>query len=179
MGPRHTLTLWTVQDFSRVAQLDVDGVLYGSAEHAMFPEPYKWMLEQMAQRLPAFSGNYPVWAWAKKPDMRSTRFEYEVEEWACRIAFEVPAERVLLSDFGPWHSVLNGMPHCTEAEWETWEQQGKSTTWLRSTWERIFDLDFWQRDPEWFGDPFIQACVDGLQKSEVLSVEWFRGGRRL
>ena len=40
------------------------------------------------------------------------------------------------------------------------------------------DLDFWQSDPEWFGDPFIQACVDGLQKNEVVSIEWFRGGRR-
>jgi len=37
-------------------------------------------------------------------------------------------------------------------------------------------LAYWKTDPGWFGeDPVIQACVDGLTKAEVRSIEWFQG----
>lgn len=136
------------------------------------------MLEQMHQRLPAFTGKYPIWAWTKKPDLRNERWRWE-GIWHC-IEFEAPDDSCLVSDFAAWHDVLNGFAHHTEAEWDEWESGRRKKDSYKAeclrTWPRIFDLDFWKQDPEWFGGPpILQVTVDGLRLEWVKEIRTFIG----
>lgn len=70
---------WSMQTSEVWKQAQETGYLEGSSEHLMFPKQYIWMMEQMKTRLPNYKGEYPIWLWIKKPDMRSTgHFEEEL-----------------------------------------------------------------------------------------------------
>ena len=169
--------LWTFQVSEALTSLNTDRVLYGPPEHAEFPKAYEWMLEQMQERLPAFTGKHPVWAWTKKPDLRRERWQWE-GIWHL-IEFEAPEDKCLVSDYDAWHDVLNGFAHHTQHEFDCWEDRWKNPNYrdecLR-TWPRIFDLEFWKRDPKWFGGPpVLQVTVDGLRLEWVKSIRSFVG----
>jgi len=120
--------LWTLQPVSRLVDLERDQIIRGSEEHGMFfkdlPHAYPWMVAQMTKRLPAFSGEFPVWAWTKRKDLRLARWECDVGSWHVQIGFEAPADKVLLSNFDLWHCVLNNSPATlSESEWDRWHQR--------------------------------------------------------
>ena len=100
------------------------------------------------------------------------------------IEFEAPDEACLVSDYDAWHDVLNGFAHHTNAEWDEWDTGARWKDALYKeerlrTWPRIFDLDFWKQDPEWFGGPpVIQVCVDGLRLEWVKGIHTFVGPER-
>lgn len=144
---------------------------------------YAWMKEQMAIRLPAFSGQDPVWAWHDRPDLS------HVSGWPRRdpyvlLTIDVPDERVLLSNFGMWHHVLNDVYLGTEEEeaildklhdedptrWsDTLDEWSADIERKRHGWEHIFDLPRWTSQ----GHPRVQACIDGVSLFEVKKVKRF------
>src|SRR5579859_7667106 len=66
----------TIQRESAWLELQCRGVLSGREDlvDEWFLEPYRWMMGQMARRMPAYRGSYPVWVWAQpRPDLRSNR----------------------------------------------------------------------------------------------------------
>lgn len=101
------LLLHTVQAASAVNVLAMTGTLRPdpALADADFAEAYAWMLGQMGRRLPT-KGDGALWLWAR------TRREHLVS--CCRhargqvlLTCRVPRDRVLLSHFDEWHSVLN------------------------------------------------------------------------
>jgi hypothetical protein len=106
-------------------------------EEDTFYIAYDWMRQQMAKRIPDYQGNWPWWAWhtwytqndkpCHSPDLRRERFNYNLGEDWVRLHLEIPDEKVLLSCFDGWRSVLNHWFLChteeeddaLEAEWNS------------------------------------------------------------
>lgn len=156
------MKLYTVQGLAHWQASKVQGVLSGGiALHHVEPEwrtAYNWMRQQMKDKLPYTSGDYPVWAWPWgdyerfKPDERWGA----VGEKMVVVGFEVPDERVLLSDFMAWHQVLNNdgiIDHDEEF----------SENEKIASWQRIFN----PADLKGWSDGTPQACVDRVFPSEV------------
>jgi len=145
---------------------------------------YLWMAEQMRQRLgpPPRGVTFPLWAWARwdrsdrpsRPDLRSVS-HMEGPGTFARIELEVPASRVLLSDFEAWHHVINGSYlSWSEAEDKEFHERcaqcpNKShTAEIIESWNRIFDFD--GGDPAWRGIPAkrsFQATLWYLRREDV------------
>ena len=101
------LLLHTVQTAEAVDVLMRTGTLRPdpALEDADFADAYDWMCRQMRERLPT-SGGGALWLWAR------TRRGHLVS--CCQhargkvlLTCRVPRDRVLLSHFNDWHSVLN------------------------------------------------------------------------
>lgn len=159
---------------------------------ADFGDAYEWMSAQMRNRLPTI-GNGALWLWAQ------TTREHLVS--CCRqargqvlLTCHVPRDRVLLSHFDGWHSVLNRglgwlarLPGESEdeasARWEKasdelaarLEHAGVRAAPVRDwpaalraeierSWECIFDRSNYGRHEIW------QATVHALYAEDVVEV---------
>lgn len=162
------MKLFTVQSLLHWRTAKIQGLLSGGP-HVYHVEPerrraYTWMREQMRLRLPWVSGDYPVWAWTEEkhksfqPDSRWGELGSQMVE----VGFEVPDNRVLLSDFSAWHLVLNDQAILDD---DGLYSLGISEEVKTASWERIFNLP--SMVPDW-SDGTVQACVDRVFQSEVV-----------
>jgi hypothetical protein len=124
------------------------------------------MRNEMAARVPGFSGEYPVWAWVESPvgRLRHAGGWGNIGERMVLLILDVPVERVLRSSFHAWHAVLNDTPLDIDDDGEPLPGVDK-----KQSWRKIFDL----ADPTTllWGDPYAQACVDGVDlKTELVAV---------
>ena len=148
--------LWTMQtrdvweSLQRTGVYRTDTALCWMAEE--LPHAYSWLAREMTKRVgpPPQGVDYPVWAWYmqngrhKKPDLRSERWCYGPgDEDYCCIELEIAPQRVLLSDFDVWHSVLNnGLISDTEEEDAALEAfhaslaDAEKTAYKEKNWER-------------------------------------------
>jgi hypothetical protein len=131
------LLLHTIQTAEAVDTLLSTGVLVPDTSLAepLYADAYAWMLQQMAMKLTTV-GDGALWFWAK------IRRQDLVE--LCRqsagevlLTCRVPPDRVLLSHFHDWHSVLNESPLAPEIP-------GESDEDLEARLDRMFD-DFEDR----------------------------------
>lgn len=164
---------WTLQTEEVWSIAQERGFLQGEQSYAMFPEPYVWMVDQMKKRLNEYGGEYPIWLWIDKPDMRRTG-HFERGEKCVRLKVELDEKNVLLSDFDEWHSVLNE-DYLADSEQE-YEQfyQGKGTISKEASWERIFSWDR-KRDADWDAceDRELQGTTGKIDIANIKSVEHF------
>jgi len=165
---------WTLQQeecWERAKQL---GYLIGDEEFAGFQKEYLWMMEQMKKRLPNYQGEYPIWVWLEKPDMRQTG-HFPGGTKCVRLKLEIDEKDVLVSYFDDWHCVLNRW-FCSDSEEEAEAfETGLLPISMEESWERIFELDR-IRDPEWHGrveDRKLQGVTGKIDMSKVKSVEHF------
>lgn len=113
------LLLHTIQTHEAFDTLLARGVLVpdNSMAEPLLADAYGWMSRQMAKRL-GTQGDGALWFWArtKRQDLveRCRQARGEV-----LLTCEVPRERVLLSHFGDWHSVLNRSPHVPDVQGES------------------------------------------------------------
>jgi hypothetical protein len=183
------IELWTRMTPEFYDVLLQNGVIRGSEEYVWeeFAEAYKWMIEQMTQRIPGFTGGYPIWAWVREEDcdwqgMRHQQLDRVVIHW------QAPRDQVLLSDFDGWHAVTNAhflsRNEAEEAAWDTeLEQRGISfheaahsalptdiQTRIETSWQRVFDG--WDEiDGRWYGkEVSIQAVIPELRLEQVIAV---------
>jgi hypothetical protein len=164
--------VWTVQDAGAVRRARASGRLSGGWGRCPWPEDdvagrraYAWMRARMAERVPGFSGAWPVWVWAKRPSWRRPRPGHVL------LSAVVPAARVLWSDYGLWHGPLNGGPLVAdEAAWDAWEAGGACPAAAERTWDVCLDIlgggsGSWSR-----ASGVVQGCCDGLSWAEVRHV---------
>lgn len=189
------LRVWHICSYKRYVQFEKQGVMKADGRRILwrneFREPYRWMMNQMKKRLPAYSGKYPIWLWVYPAcDLRRKRYQCEKGKKFVRLECEISSYRILLSGFDLWHMVLNRVPVCyTKKEWndlyrisdrtdgrfpkEVWETVCRS-------WERIFDIeDYFQKaDPDWNGlieNEKIQGVVEELSIDDVVRITPFTG----
>jgi hypothetical protein len=164
------------------------GSVSGSAEYVdeYFAPYYRWMMDQMAQRIPGYDGQFPVWAWhSPKPDLRWTMFR----GWprpALLVEWCAPAKLVLLSDHDLWHAVLNkfylspGREGHDDWERRVYQETGRTSTRfadlpphlqaeVRQSWQLIFEFVSLALDPDWWGaERWIQAVVPEMRLDLVI-----------
>ena len=147
-----------------------------------FGVAYEWMRGAMERMIPEYHGGYPWWAFVDYPmDYRVGIPILPAEE---RLYFElgIDRSRLLISDYGRWHSVLGGnfVAESAEAE-ELWDAElmGKGLSgwpipepWrskVSESWQEIFNVC---ADPHGEGreDVHPQAVFEELRWSDVLSV---------
>jgi hypothetical protein len=197
------LKLWSVQTIEAWDILKNTGVLQGKEkliDDESFLNAYKWMMNQMEQRLgkkPSENG-FPMWAWYqwkddkhRRPDLRFGGHAPKGEKQIL-IELEVPAELILLSDFSTWHHVLGYyyLP-LNEIDANQFEKElelvnldyykmnplpGIYDDKMMKSWEMIFDLDYYD---EYINYPksekMIQATMWEIKLEWVKSVKEFIG----
>lgn len=177
------ITIYTHQHKDVLKDFDTRGYITGNPNFILpneehyesFDRPYKWMVEQMAKRIPNFSGEYPVWAWVKRPDTRIKHIKHHLDD--VLISAQVDRKRILLSCFDLWHSALNNSGiFLTEDEWIS-----KDDTQCRDekekSWELMFDMSEktallaknW-----WSYRKCVQACIDRVYKDEIINIRTYR-----
>ena len=116
------LRLQTIQTPAAYEALRRNGILAGDPAlgDADFAEAYDWMRWQMAARLPT-SGDGILWLWAKTT-YRDLVGNARHARGDVLLTVRVPRERVLLSHFGDWHTVLNRGPDVPLLPGETIEE---------------------------------------------------------
>ncbi len=148
-------------------------------------EAYDWMRQEMHKRLPDYESHHPWWAYDYRLDLRSLRHQVAPGDYVL-LGIEVPTERVLLSAYGAWHSVLNGdyLPQAAsdadyDQESEVWHEELRRVglnpygsrplpePWqsrVVESWQRIFDVEDLRETNT------IQACFERLDLAEVVEV---------
>ena len=95
------------------------------------------------------------------------------------IEVEIPDNKVVLSDFDNWHSVLNGTYSYTQTtnekefdevyEWLQSLPEEQRSQEIRHSWESIFDISIWDTDFSRNGI-WVQATVWELKKEYIRKV---------
>ena len=184
--PTDLVRVYSIQSFEARDAAAALGYWTGSVEHASkeWPEAYQWMHEQVVQRITLHSGDFPLWAYLSKPNMRRHKYDDD----AVMVVADVPRWRMLISDYDLWHYPLN-VWYITESEEEderlekagviTAAANRVATPEIKKSWERIFDLE--RPKTDWLGGVrSFQACVDRIYPHEVVRVSPALGrlGRR-
>jgi len=197
MGPDELVRVYTRQDPRAWDEAVARGYLTGShgagddEVNGHFEYPYEWMRRQMAERIPDFSGDLPVWTWLKRQNERKWVTSWDAKERKTlpifpRVIALVPRKRMLLSCYEMWHAHLNNWhisdgqeeDEAYEAKWPTYKAPGSDPIYQAETethWPKVFDIHL-PRSPymvEMFGQvDRVQACVDRIYLDEVQSVRW-------
>ncbi len=179
---------WSIQNAGCWELFQKRGFLRADARRIprYFRPAYRWLIDQMRQRVPGYSGGVPVWFWhSPKPDLRKSGHLPSGMPGA-RIELELPRERVLLLDFETWHCVLNHW-HLSGSwresrEWDR-KTKGFGPNWnplpspleaeLQSTWQRVFDFGLLKRARLWGPIDRIQGVTEYVRLEEVRSVTAF------
>ncbi len=184
--------LWTIQDTAAWDLAQQRGELRGDGRYAdpLFRPAYRWLMQQMVERIPDYDGRrYPVWAWFKpKPDLRS-RGHLLPGQPGVRVEFAASEDQFLVSDFDSWHSVLFGGDYIgtSEEDEDAFYKAHKQAradgvglealqTKMTDSWQRIFDLDFLAQYPDWLGEAtHLQATLGKVSLDQVVKVTEFVG----
>lgn len=117
----------------------------GDKKYYMFPKAYKWLMKQMEQRLPNYKKEDGlIWLWPFRPDLRGIGFG-EPKTKCVLLELTIDDTNILQSDYSAWHCILNNGPILTDEEAEKAENYDKydnNDKLKKSTWERVFDIDF-------------------------------------
>ena len=138
-----------------------------------FHKQYDWMRDQMAQIVPDFSGERPIWAYPKRPVTH--KGWHKLKSDMVLVTALVPRKRILFSDYEPWHIALNNGLMCdNEKEDDEWWSMSPRPD-PSFSWTRCLDIcqDEKAKKYEWFQPTdLIQACVDRLYMNEIVSIKY-------
>ncbi|MGN7764836.1 DUF3841 domain-containing protein [Paenibacillus sp. 22594] len=165
---------WTNQTLEGWEKARELGYLIGSLDFIWeeLLEDYYWMMRQMKKRIINYSGEFPIWLWTEKPDLRKSG-HFIAGTPAVSLEVEIPSEGVLLSDFDAWHCVLNNsFLALDEVEWEAFYRNELNISKGKS-WERIFDLELLRGSSWWNSEPYLQGVSGRIEISQVRKVRRF------
>ena len=140
-------TFWTIQTREKWKEAQRLGYLIADEKYIWeeFIEPYQWMMGQMKKRLPNYAGEYPIWLWTRRPDLRG-RAHLGKGEKGVLLKVELDEQDVLLSHFQAWHIVLSRSYFELEINEEEPEYNKDE---IEKSWEMIFELDILEQHPNW------------------------------
>lgn len=151
----------------------------------MFQNAYAWITHQMnihhvmkSRALKNDVSTSPIWFYARwrghdghiLEDLHDIRCEPDFD-WAedmDMIVVDIPAERILLTDFDDYHCVLNDTCLMTEEQWEQYERQGSpdiSEDSIRKSWDgavlspSVID-----------GHDYVQATVWDIRRTDIIAI---------
>jgi len=172
MDPEELVRVYTWQHVDGWEASKERGHLTGSHgrphEEDLWDGPYEWMRSAMAERIPGFSGDLPVWTWLKRENPRRAHWIRD----RVRIIADVPRGRMLLSDYELWHLPLNRGAICLTPEEDEAYPHDTAGDAIMDTWHHVLDIVGGpHRTRDWLGVPdTIQACVDRIGIDEIVSV---------
>lgn len=168
------MKFWTIQTVEAWNQAVSKGYLVGHREYIFedFLDGYLWMMSEMKKRLPHYSGEFPIWLWTKKPDLRLGG-KLNRGQHGVLLEVELNHDDVLISDFMAWHIVLsNGFLALTEEEDNEFNKGTLSMT-KEQSWSRIFDYQEIKRFEYWVGEEKLQAVTGKIEISRLKKIKEF------
>ena len=175
LPPTELVRVYTWQPETVLDILDKDGVFYPDfskseyKDYNEFTNAYQWIMKFMDKNIENFSGNYPVWFWNKKPDLRQKILNENPSDNILITAL-IPRGRLLFSDFYEWYYVLmDCYRNNTNSDKNYYNDEEED--FIATTRE--------QREKSWEDGVFngrnakrvaIQCCADGLYKHEIVNV---------
>lgn len=193
-GVQETIRAWTIQPWAVWEKVEAQGALTVDARYsADLHHCYEWLREQLLRRAPGYTGHYPWWAYATRPDLRRVRHHRPCRERYALIELDLPWERVVVFPFWAWDCIFYGRflsPDRRESEdWErrrleavpdedTYPLPEPWRTELETSWERLFDP--WLPSQGWLqGKALIlserEVAFEVLDRSCVRRVTPFLG----
>ncbi len=168
------MRLYTIQHQNAWTSAQTSGFLSGNCDFIEpdFIKAYRWMMEEMSKRLKGFEGEYPVWLWNRKPDLRNTGY---LNRGTTGVLLEIVLQKyeVLFSDFMAWHIVLtNGFLALTEDEDNLFERQCSSVT-KEESWKRIFDYEGLRKSDYWKGSNELQGVTGKIPLEKITLLKTF------
>lgn len=126
---------WTIQIYDAWISAKEKGFLVGKEEFVdpTFFDAYLWLMKQMEKRAPKYRGEFPVWFYQKKPDLRYSGYLPKGTR-SVLLKANLEPESYLVSDFMTWHLVLNNIAFTNDDGLENIDKE--------VSWERIFDFEF-------------------------------------
>jgi hypothetical protein len=127
---------WTIQTYDAWITANETGILMGNeafVEHS-FLNAYLWLMNQMEKRVPRYNGEFPIWFYQHKPDLRHSGYLPRGTR-SVLLKADLEPESYLVSDFMTWHLVLNNITF-------TKDDDGLENIGKEESWERIFDFEF-------------------------------------
>ena len=127
---------WTIQTYDAWILAKETGFLVGKEGFVdtAFLNSYLWLMNQMEKRVPKYCGEFPVWLYQKKPDLRYSGYLPKGTR-SVLLKANLEPESYLISDFMTWHLVLNNITF-------TKDDGGLEEIEKEVSWERIFDFEF-------------------------------------
>ena len=154
-----------------------------------FSSSYKWLNDQAKRKIKKWDTDRPVWLWLKKPDLRSYRFNKDPDKPKVQncvlIELEIPAEQVLISEFGLWHCVLNNCYMAYSDKEDLFIEKrfikmtkAQTKKAIQDSWKRCIveaDLKLSEKfDPSYIEPVSFQAIVSCLKLDQVISYKKFK-----
>lgn len=110
------MKVWAVINKNQKDFLEKNKVLYPLKkeikkywEGTTFLDSYNWLKEQLEIKGLNLKYNYPFWVWIERPDFREYRKEIPKGGSLFLLELDIPKEEIIISNFGAWHMVLNGI----------------------------------------------------------------------
>ncbi|MEH6945319.1 DUF3841 domain-containing protein, partial [Bacillus sp. JJ722] len=106
------MIVYTVQHHEAYKEMRENGYYQGSEKYAdkFLKDNYKYMMEQMKERLPNYDGTtYPVWVWKRRVKRNEKSLLMKGTKGVI-LTLDIPDEDILWSDFEGWHFILNNSP---------------------------------------------------------------------
>ncbi len=186
------VTIWTICPVTSWEHFQKVGLIKADGRRAMksYREAYHWLIEQMVKKIPGHKpGQFPTWAWYyPRPDLRHIA-HLATGTKGILLTCKVPGQRMLLSDFGAWHHVLNQwylpltkeeddaadeeergwykLPNISQKYWQLRLEKNMPS------WQRIFDLQALNKSKLLGPVEQIQATVSYIRLDEVVKVTPF------
>jgi hypothetical protein len=127
---------WTIQTYDAWITANEKGFLVGKEKFVddSYLSSYLWLMKQMEKRVPRYRGEFPIWLFQHKPDLRYSGYLPRGTK-SVLLKANLEPESCLRSDFMTWHLVLNNITF-------TKDDKGLEEIEKEVSWERIFDFDF-------------------------------------
>ncbi|MBR2566943.1 MAG: DUF3841 domain-containing protein [Paenibacillus sp.] len=169
------MKFWTIQSIDAWRDAISKDILTGNIHFIWeeFIKPYHWMMSQMEKKLVHYSGEYPVWLWPIKPDMRRSG---HLERGSHGVLLEVDLnpEEVLISDFDAWHCVLNQSFLALTEEEDQLYDEGLISLTKEESWERIFALEELMNSDYWnSSEQHLQVVIGSIPLHRIKLIREF------
>jgi len=190
--------LWTIQPVEVWHRLSRERSLYVREDAEKYrgyiPPAYRWLQSQLVNRLSAYRGHLPWWAYCRKPDLRRHRHLRPKGATEVRLELEIRDEHVVRFPCWAWQRVFcEDYLATNQEEYETWIRESREAipdedTWplpqpwqsrLEGSWERLFSPELpvmdWDKASCWSLTPCVEAVLEQLRLADVRHVTFFTG----